>query len=40
MLTDPFITTFYFVEKLNGILHKNRGEGFEKSYVHLHGGRG
>ena len=23
--TDPFLTTFYYVEKLNGILHKNRG---------------
>ena len=39
ILTDPFLTTFYYVEKLNGILRKNRGEGFEKSYVPLHGGR-
>ena len=36
-VTDPFLTTFYYVEKLNGILLKNRGEGFEKSYVCLHG---
>ena len=26
--------------KKNGILRKNREEGFEKSYVPLHGGRG
>ena len=39
-MTDPFLTTFYYVEKRDGILHKNRGEGFEKSYVPLHGGRG
>ena len=39
-VTDPFLTTFYYVEKRNGILRKNRGEGFEKSYVPLHGGRG
>ena len=38
-VTDPFLTTFYYVEKRNGILCKNRGEGFEKSYVRLHGGR-
>ena len=36
--TDPFLTTFYYVEKRNVILRKNRGEGFEKSYVPLHGG--
>ena len=36
---DPFLT-FYYVEKRNGILHKNRGEAFEKSYIPLHGGRG
>ena len=36
--TDPFLT-FYYIEKRNGILRKNRGEGFEKSYVPLHGGR-
>ena len=35
--TDPFLTTFYYVEKRNGNLHKNRGEGFNKSYVPLHG---
>ena len=38
--TDPFLTIFYYVEKLIGILRKNMGEGFEKSYVHLRGGRG
>ena len=36
-VTDPFLTSYY-VEKQNGFLHKNRGEGFEKSYVPLHGG--
>ena len=39
-ITDPFIRKFYYVEKQNVILHKNRGEGFEKSYVPSHGGRG
>ena len=39
-VTDHFLTTFYYVEKRNGILRKNRGEEFEKSYVPLHGGRG
>ena len=39
-VTDPFLTTFYYVEKLNGILRKNREEGFEKCYVPLHAGRG
>ena len=39
-VTDSFLTTVYYVEKRNGILRKNRGEGFEKSYVRLHGGRG
>ena len=39
-VTDPFLTTFYYVEKRNVILRKNRGERFEKSYVPLHGGRG
>ena len=38
-VTDPFLT-FYYVEKRNGMLCKNRGEGFEKSYVPLHGSRG
>ena len=38
-VTDPFLTTFYYVEKLNGILRKNRGGGFEKYYVPLHGSR-
>ena len=39
-VTDPFPITFYYVEKRSGILRKNRGGGFEKSYVPLHGGRG
>ena len=34
-----YLTLFYYVEKGNGILRKNRGEGFEKSYVPLQGGR-
>ena len=38
-VADPFLTTCYYVEKRIGILRKNRGEGFEKSYVPLHGGR-
>ena len=38
-VNDPFLTTFYYVEKLNGILRKNKGEGFEKSYVRLNRGR-
>ena len=29
ILTDPFLTTFYYVEKLNAILRKNKGERFE-----------
>ena len=37
---DPFLTTFYYVEKRNGILRKNRGEGFKKSYIPLVGGWG
>ena len=36
-VTDPFLTTFYCVEKRNRVLCKNRGEGFEKSYVPLGG---
>ena len=39
IVNDPFLTTFYYVEKRNGILRKSRGEGFEKSYIPLHGGR-
>ena len=39
-VTDPILTTFYYVEKLNGIFRKNREEGFEKYYIPLHGGRG
>ena len=42
-LTDPFLRTFYlefyYVEKRNGILRKNRGEGFEKTYISSHGVR-
>ena len=38
-VTDPFLTTFYYVEKQNDILRKNRGEEFQKSYVPSHGGR-
>ena len=37
-VTDPFLTTFYCVEERNGILRKNKGESFEKSYVLSHGG--
>ena len=37
-VNDPFLTRFRYVEKRNGILRKNRREGFEKSYVSLHGG--
>ena len=29
--------TFYYVEKRNGILRKNLGEGCEKSYIPSHG---
>ena len=39
-VTDPVLTTFHYVEKRNGILRKNRGEGFEKYYKPLHEGRG
>ena len=39
-VTNVFLTTFHYVEKWNGILRKNRGEGFEKSYVPLHWDRG
>ena len=34
-VTDTFLT-FYYVEKRNGVLRKNGGEGFEKSYMPLH----
>ena len=27
IVTDPFLSTFYYVEKLNGLLRKNRGRG-------------
>ena len=38
-VTNPFLTTLYYVEKRNGILRKNRGEGLDKkSYVHGLGG--
>ena len=36
-VTDPFLTTFHYFEKRNGLLRKNRGEELEKSYVLLHG---
>ena len=36
-VTDPFLTTFYYVEKQNEILRKSRGEGFEKSYMVVRG---
>ena len=36
-VTNPFLTTFYYVEKRNGILRINKGEGFENSYKPLHG---
>ena len=39
-VTDPFLTTFYYVEKRSGILRMNKGEGFKKSYIPLHGVRG
>ena len=29
ILTDPFLTTFYYVKKRNAILHKNRGKGLK-----------
>ena len=35
-IPDPFLTTSYYVEKLNWILRKNRGKECEKSYVQLH----
>ena len=40
-VTDPFLTTFYYVEKLNGILRKNRGRGLKNltypyMWVHVH----
>ena len=38
-LINTIQKTFYYVENRNGILRKNRGEGFEKSYVPLHGGQ-
>ena len=28
-VTDPFLTTFYYVEKRNGILRKSRGRGLK-----------
>jgi hypothetical protein len=39
-VTDTFLTTFYYVEKRNGILRKNRGEEYKKSSIPLYGGRG
>ena len=35
-VTDPFLTTFYYVEKLNGILRKNRREGLKNlTYAYM-----
>ena len=39
-VADRFLRTFYYVEKRNGILGKNREERFEKYYVPLRGGTG
>ena len=37
--TDPFLTTFYYVEKRNGILRKNRGRGL-KNFMYPYMGVG
>ena len=37
-ITDPFLTTFYYVEKRNGILRKYRGEGVWKILHGIGGG--
>ena len=34
-VTDPFLTTFYYIEKLNGILCKNRGGRGLKNLTYL-----
>ena len=35
-VTDPFLATFYYVEKLNEILRKNRGRGLKNlTYVYM-----
>ena len=35
-VTDPFLTTFYYVKKRNGILRKNRRDGFENlTYAYM-----
>ena len=39
-VTDPFLTTFYYVEKLNAILRKNRGRGLKNlTYPYMGVGR-
>ena len=39
-VTDPFLTTFYYVEKRNGILRKNREEGLKNLTYPYMGERG
>ena len=40
-VTDPFLTRFYYVEKRNGILGKNGGEGFQNlTYPYMGEGAG
>ena len=42
-VTDPFLTTFYYVEKRNGILRKNRGRGLKNltyAYMGVRGKQG
>ena len=38
--TDPFLTTIIMLKNEMGSCVRIGGEGFEKSYVPLHGGRG
>ena len=41
-VTDPFLTTLYYVKKLNGILCKNRGRGLKNlmyPYMEVGGGQ-
>ena len=37
-VTDPFLTTFYYVEKRNGILRKNREGGGLKNLTDVYMG--
>ena len=40
-VTDPFLTTFYYVEKRNGALRKNRGRGLKNlTYPYMGAGGG